>query len=317
MADSTMMTFINMLPSSPSTFPQVPSTPLPVQYNVLGSISLPRTSSLQQESLVLMKRILSHISILEAHQEQLKKANDIAQAEIQAKLKLVMDAVIVSHITKQSIYTATKRKSHLTTLKDFVELLYHLKLQETRIESIMTEKVKMLTHEEIWKATPKIKPSTKCHFQEKVFSAAKPDNQKWMKIVAAKWVKNICPSPIIQGRLIASKVSESRTTTIKWWLAVHIEFTRLYQNIEKLFDQILQEDQQNFCLSSDGTHSDVVEVLMDSEEGDGLRDSSYDGLFEIDEDDIIKNSQDSNETGIAGFYDGMEDESFLDYTSEI
>ncbi|RPA93349.1 hypothetical protein L873DRAFT_65487 [Choiromyces venosus 120613-1] len=44
MADSTIMTLTNMLPFSPSTFPQVLSTLLPVQYNVLGSVSLLRTS---------------------------------------------------------------------------------------------------------------------------------------------------------------------------------------------------------------------------------------------------------------------------------
>ncbi|RPA93348.1 hypothetical protein L873DRAFT_1847244 [Choiromyces venosus 120613-1] len=205
------------------------------------------------------------------------------------------------------------------------------------MESVMTKKVKMITREEIWKTTPKIKPSesslpekskikskllnqelqvlpiellAKGLFQEKVFSAAKPDNQKQMKIAAAKW------------RLIASKVSEPRTTAVKWWLVVHMEFTKLHQNIEKLdylklYDQILQEDQENFCPSSDGTHSDVVEVLMYPEEGDGLRDGSCDGHFEIDEDNIIENSEDSNETGIRGIYDGIEDESFLDYASEI
>ncbi|RPA93225.1 hypothetical protein L873DRAFT_1793782 [Choiromyces venosus 120613-1] len=89
-------------------------------------------------------------------------------------------------------------------------------LQQARMESVMSEKVKMLTCEEIWKATPNIKPSesslpvlpidllAKSLIQEKVFSAAKPDNQKWMKIAAAKW------------RLSASKVSHCRTTATKW-----------------------------------------------------------------------------------------------------
>ncbi|RPA95255.1 hypothetical protein L873DRAFT_1334772 [Choiromyces venosus 120613-1] len=116
------MTLTNMLPSSPSIFAQVPNTPLPLQHNAMGSAPIPRTSHLEQESVVLMRQILSRISMIEANQEQIKKANDIAQAEIQAKLVLVMDAVIASRVTKQSIYTAATRKSHPTTLKDFIEV---------------------------------------------------------------------------------------------------------------------------------------------------------------------------------------------------
>ncbi|RPA89456.1 hypothetical protein L873DRAFT_1822819 [Choiromyces venosus 120613-1] len=99
-----------------------------------------------------------------------------------------------------------------------------------------------------------------------------------------------------------------------------MELLKLHQNIEKLdyprlYDQILQVDQQNFCPPGDGAHSDVVEVLMDPAQDDG--EGSCDGLFEVDVDDILENSEDSSETGMGGFYDGMGDESFLDDVSDI
>ncbi|RPA88942.1 hypothetical protein L873DRAFT_1849420 [Choiromyces venosus 120613-1] len=134
-------------------------------------------------------------------------------------------------------------------------------------------------------------------FLDKVYSTAKPDSQQTMKVSAAKW------------RILSGKVSELavKTTATKLWLGIHMELAKLYQDVKKrnypsLNDSILQEDLQNFCPPDNTTYSDIAEVLEDPTE------DNHEGLSD--------DNEDGSETSMPGFYNGIEDEYFLDNFSE-
>ncbi|RPA89486.1 hypothetical protein L873DRAFT_1796061 [Choiromyces venosus 120613-1] len=95
------------------------------------------------------------------------------------------------------------------------------------------------------------------------------------------------------------------------------------KNVEKsnypsLNDQILQQDLQNFYLPDNSTYSDVAEVSEDHAEDDyeGLPDGNWEINDDDDDDEVPIDNEDGSETSMPSFYNGMEDESFLDNSSE-